>query len=197
VLDAWFGGEFGGQAIAEVLHGSVDPSGRLPVTFYEGVDQLPPFTDYAMKGRTYRYFKGDPEYAFGHGLSYTRFAYSGLRVASPTVKAGDDQVVTVTIRNGGQRAGDEVAQLYLAVPDAPDAPIRSLKGFRRVHLASEEQQTVRFMLTPRDLAQVGEDGVFRIKPATYHLWVGGGQPGTGASGETTSFRTVGTRELPR
>lgn len=197
VLQAWYGGERGGQAIAEVLSGAVNPSGRLPVTFYASTDQLPPFADYAMKGRTYRYFAGKPEHAFGSGLSYTRFSYSGLSVATPALKAGDAQKVTVKLRNSGKVAGDEVAQLYLTVPGRPEAPIRSLKGYERVHLAPGETRAVSFTLDPRDLALADADGRMRIDPARYTLWVGGGQPDTGAAGVAGTFEVTGSQVLPR
>ncbi len=197
VLAAWYPGEQGGQAIADVLKGTVNPSGRLPVTFYRSTDQLPPFADYAMRNRTYRYFGGQPEYAFGHGLSYTSFAYSAPVVAARRLAAGKEQTVRVRVRNTGRRAGDEVAQLYVAVPGIKGTPIRSLKGYQRVHLAAGETRTVSFRLTPRDLAFADAKGVMRILPATYQLWVGGGQPGTSAPGTAASFQMEGTLALPR
>ncbi|WNO53897.1 glycoside hydrolase family 3 C-terminal domain-containing protein [Stakelama saccharophila] len=197
VLQAWYPGEQGGRALGDVLSGKVNPSGRLPVTFYESVDELPPFTDYAMQGRTYRYFDGAVEYPFGHGLSYTDFAYSGLKLGAPTVTAGDTQTVSVTIRNTGRIAGDEVAQLYLSVPGRPATPIRSLKGYERVHLAPGERRTVSFTLDPRDLAFADDKGVMRIAPATYRLWIGGGQPDTGAPGVSGAFSLTGSLALPR
>jgi beta-glucosidase len=197
VLEAWYPGEKGGQAIAEILSGAVNPSGRLPVTFYASTDQLPPFTDYSMANRTYRYFKGEPEYAFGHGLSYTTFAYDDLEVGSATVAAGQEQTVAVTIRNTGEREGDEVAQLYLAVPGRPETPIRSLKGYERVHLAPGEAKTITFTLDPRDLAFADEEGAMRVSAADYRVWVGGGQPDTGAAGVAGTFRITGEKVLPR
>src|SRR3546814_10290473 len=137
-----------------------------------------------MANRTYRYFDGKPEYAFGHGLSYTRFAYADLKVDDATVAAGADQTVRVTVRNTGQRAGDEVAQLYLATPGGPETPIRSLKGYERVHLAPGEAKAISFTLTPRDLAFADDKGVMRVSPADYRLWVGGGQPATGTPGRS-------------
>src|SRR5205807_10404798 len=113
ILDAWYPGEEGGTAIADVLFGDYNPGGRLPVTFYKSVDQLPPFTDYRMQGRTYRYFKGDPLYPFGFGLSYTKFKYDNLRLSAKTIKAGEGLRVSVDVQNIGDRAGDEVMQLYV------------------------------------------------------------------------------------
>ncbi len=196
VLQAWYGGEAAGQAIGEVLAGTVNPSGRLPVTFYAGFDQLPPFDDYSMKGRTYRYFTGQPDYAFGHGLSYTRFCYTGL--AGPaTVQAGRPVTLSVTLRNDGAVAGDEVAQLYVQPEQQPDLPRRSLKGFERVRLAPGETRQLRFTLDPRDLAFADARGVMQVTPGTYRIWVGGGQEGTDAPGVATTLRVSGTKELPR
>jgi beta-glucosidase len=197
IVEAWYGGEQGGAAIADVLTGRVNPAGRLPVTFYASNEQLPPFADYAMANRTYRYFRGLPDYPFGHGLSYTRFAYGGLQVAAPTVRAGTGQEVRVQVRNAGARAGDEVVQLYLETPGEAATPRRSLKGFERIHLAPGETRTLSFRLEPRDLAFADAAGTMRIRPAEYRLWVGGGQPGTGAPGAAVAFRVTGETTLPR
>jgi beta-glucosidase len=197
ILEAWYSGEFGGQAIAEILKGTANPSGRLPITFYSSVSQLPDFSDYSMKGRTYRYFGGTPAYPFGFGLSYTKFSYSKLHISSEVVKAGDDQDVSVSVTNSGAKAGDEIVQLYLSINGAQGAPIRSLKGFRRTSLSPGEQSTIKFRLTSRDLALAGDDGTLRVTPAIYELWVGGGQPGTGASGVAGAFQVIGIRELAR
>ena len=136
ILESWYAGEEGGAAIAETLSGKNNPSGRLPVTFYTGLDQLPPFEDYSMQTRTYRYFKGKPLYPFGYGLSYTTFSYSNLTLSKTAISAGDSLTADVTITNAGKREGDEVAQLYLTFPKVPGAPIRALRGFKRVHLKS-------------------------------------------------------------
>jgi beta-glucosidase len=197
VLTAWYPGEAGGRAIADVLSGAVSPGGRLPVTFYASTDQLPAFDDYRMANRTYRYFGGRVEYPFGHGLSYTRFAYSALTPASARVAAGQGTSVSVTLRNVGARAGDEVAQLYLSVPGRAGAPLRSLKGYQRVHLAAGESKRLTFTLEPRDLALADEAGAMKVDAAAYRLWVGGGQPGTGAPGQQASFAVTGTATLPR
>jgi beta-glucosidase len=197
VLEAWYPGEAGGQAIAEVLSGTVNPSGRLPVTFYASTDQLPAFDDYRMANRTYRYFAGRAEYPFGHGLSYTRFAYGAVKPASGSVVAGQGTSVSVAVRNTGTLAGDEVAQLYLSVPGRKGAPIRSLKGYQRVHLAAGETRTLTFQLDPRDLALADASGAMVVSSAAYRVWVGGGQPGTGAPGKQASFRVTGAATLPR
>jgi beta-glucosidase len=161
VLAAWYGGEETGSAIAETLAGLNNPAGRLPVTFYKSMDQLPDFTDYAMKGRTYRYFKGEPLYPFGHGLSYSTFAYSGLR-AKRTASGAE---ISVTARNTSSREGDEVVQLYFAGGAAADAPVRSLLGFERIHLRSGESRQVRFTVASES-----------VPKSKVEISVGGGQP---------------------
>ncbi len=146
VLEAWYGGEEIGTAIAETLAGTNNPSGRLPVTFYRGAGELPPFDDYAMKGRTYRYFAGEPLYAFGYGLSYSKFQYSGLR-ASRTANGAQ---VSARVKNVSAREGDEVAQLYVAGGGAAGDPIRQLRGFQRIRLKPGETRTVEFSIGAGD-----------------------------------------------
>jgi beta-glucosidase len=197
VVQAWYGGEQGGRAVAEVLSGACNPSGRLPITFYASTAQLPAFDNYSMQGRTYRYFTGQPEYPFGYGLSYTRFGYSGLQVGSNTLRAGSAQEVRVSVRNIGTVPGAEVVQLYLSAPGMSGEPLRSLKGFERIELAPGESRTVRLSVSPRDLAQAGEDGRLRVRPGTWRLWVGGGQPDTGAPGVAGQFNIAGSELLPR
>jgi beta-glucosidase len=196
ILEAWYPGEEGGAAIAETLSGKNNPAGRLPVTFYKSVDQLPPFEDYAMKGRTYRYFQGEPLYPFGYGLSYTTFAYSGLTVPTTPVAAGSPVVAEVTVTNTGKRAGDEVAQLYLEFPKVAGAPLRALRGFQRVHLEAGASQQLRFELQPRDLSMVTEAGEPIVAEGQYTLSVGGGQPKTGAQVLAQGFEVKGTLVLP-
>jgi len=169
----------------------VNPSGHLPITFYRSTADLPAFTDYSMANRTYRYFSGKPLYAFGHGLSYTRFSYTDLRINAATLQAG----VTVSVRNTGRIAGAEVVQLYLSQPAIKGAPLHSLKGYERVELAPGQTQTVHFNLSARDLALAGDDGRMRINPAQYQLWIGGGQPDTGAPGLRGQFEVSGTQVL--
>ena len=195
ILDAFYPGEEGGTAVAETLSGKSDPGGRLPVTFYKSVDQLPPFEDYAMKGRTYRYFTGEPLYPFGYGLSYTKFTYSDLEVPTQTVNAGDPVTANVTVTNSGSREGEEVVQLYLKFPDVPGAPLRALRGFERVHLAAGASQKVHFELKNRDLSMVTEAGEPVISAGEYSLSVGGGQPGTSAKTLTKAFHVTGTKNL--
>src|SRR5689334_15735752 len=171
ILEAWYPGGEGGTAIADVLFGDYSPAGRLPVTFYKSVDQLPPFTDYSMEGRTYRYFKGEPLYPFGYGLSYTRFAYSNLRVDH--VKAGDPVKVTVDVTNAGERAGDEVVQLYLTdVEASAPVPIRTLVGFERITLRSREKRTVTFTITPRQMSLIDNNDKRVIEPGEFAISTG-------------------------
>jgi beta-glucosidase len=196
ILEAWYSGEEGGAAIAETLSGKNNPGGRLPVTFYKDVHQLPNFEDYSMKGRTYRYFQGEPLWPFGYGLSYTTFAYSGLTLPSASINAGDPLDVSVTVTNTGKVAGDEVAQLYLNFPDVPGAPIRALRGFRRVHLEPGASQTVVFHLERRDLSMVTDAGDIIVAEGKYTVSVGGGQPGTAAPSVSGDFQVIGQIMLP-
>ena len=196
ILDSWYAGEEGGAAVAETLSGKNDPAGRLPVTFYTGVDQLPPFEDYSMNTRTYRYFKGKPLYPFGYGLSYTQFSYSGLTLPQDAIKAGEPLTVKATVTNTGQRAGDEVAQLYVSFPDISGAPLHALRGFRRVHLEPGESKEIRFELQQRDLSMVTEQGHIIVAAGGYSVHVGGGQPNTGAASIAGTFRVNGTKVLP-
>ncbi len=196
IVEAWYPGEEGGTAVANTLSGRNNPSGRLPVTFYTGVAQLPPFENYAMEGRTYRYFKGAPLYPFGYGLSYTNFSYRGLDL--PTTPVAGDQPLTaeVTVTNAGKIAGDEVAQLYLSFPAVPGAPLRALRGFKRVHLNPGESQKVHFELTSRDLSLVTAAGEPMVAAGQYTVFVGGGQPGTNAPGVSGKFSINKAAQLP-
>jgi beta-glucosidase len=196
ILESWYAGEEGGGAIAETLSRKNNPAGRLPVTFYTGVDQLPPFEDYAMKGRTYRYFEGKPLYPFGYGLSYTTFSYSGLTLPKSAIKAGDPLTAEVTITNAGKREGDEVAQLYLSFPHVAGAPLRALRGIKRVHLKAGESQTVQFDLRDRDLSMVTEAGEAIITEGKYSVSIGGGQPAIGAPSVAGTFQVKGSKTLP-
>ncbi len=195
ILESWYAGEEGGTAVAQTLSGKNNPAGRLSVTFYTGVDQLPPFEDYAMKGRTYRYFEGKPLYPFGYGLSYTNFSYRGLRLPKKAIKAGDPLAAEVTVTNTGKAEGDEVAQIYLSFPNVPGAPLRALRGFKRVHLKQGESQKVRFELKDRDLSMVSEAGEPIIAEGKYSVSIGGGQPNTSAPAVAGKFEVKGTKTL--
>ena len=176
ILESWYPGGQGGTAVAEALAGDFSPSGRLPITFYKSVDQLPPFEDYSMAHRTYRYFDAKPLYPFGFGLSYTSFAYDQPRVSHAKVSAKDAVTLSVDVKNTGSVAGDEVVQLYLTHPGVSGAPLRALQGFARIHLERGEKKTVRFVLHNRDLSIVDEAGKHRIVPGNVEAWIGGGQP---------------------
>jgi beta-glucosidase len=196
VLEAWYSGEEGGAAVAETLSGKNNPAGRLPVTFYTGVDQLPNFEDYGMANRTYRYFTGKPLYPFGYGLSYTKFSYSDLSVAEPDIAAGHSLGADATVTNTGKLAGDEVVQLYLKFPQVKGAPRVALRGFERIHLQPGASQKVHFELKPRDLGMVTEDGNPIIAQGDYTISIGGGQPETGAPVVTGKFHVDGQYALP-
>jgi len=175
IMDVWYPGQRGGDAAADVIFGDYNPAGRLPVTFYKSEKDLPAFTNYAMRGRTYRYFTGEPLFAFGYGLSYTSFKYS-----RPDVEPGKSGLyqISVKVKNSGKREGDEVVQLYVSRKDAAadsGLPIRSLRGFKRVHLKPGEGKTVVFSLAPFQLAFVDKDGVRTVEPGKYIIGIGGSQ----------------------
>jgi beta-glucosidase len=196
ILDAWYSGEEGGTAIAQTLAGLNNPAGRLPITFYKSVEQLPPFDDYSMRNRTYRYFKGQPLYAFGYGLSYAKFEYSNLKLSTTTLKAGDSLTVEADVRNVSQREGDEVVELYLSFPKSPAAPIHALRGFTRMGLGAGETKHVVFTLNARDLSEVNENGDRIVANGDYRVSVGGGQPLTVAPQAEVAFRINGDQRLP-
>jgi beta-glucosidase len=202
ILEAWYPGEAGGEAIAETLTGKNNPGGRLPLTFYTSLDELPPFTEYAMKNRTYRYFTGKTLYDFGYGLSYTKFAYSHVRLSSQKLDAGDSLTVEADVKNVGARAGDEVAELYLTAPHDGNgglSPNVQLEGFERVHVAPGAVKHVVFKLSPRDLSEVDAQGVRSVQPGSYEVSVGGSQPkdpNAPEPAQTARFSIVGSMELP-
>jgi len=173
-----------------------NPAGRLPVTFYQGVEQLPPFEDYSMKNRTYRYFEGQPLYPFGYGLSYSKFEYSNLKLSASTVNAGDSLNVDADVKNASQRDGDEVVQLYLGFPKSPTNPVHALRALSRIHLAGGETRHVSFKLEARDLSSVDDNGDRFVAAGSYRVTVGGGQPGTGASQADAEFAISGEQRLP-
>jgi len=202
ILEAWYPGGEGGTAVAEALAGDFSPGGRLPVTFYKSVDQLPPFDDYSLKGRTYRYFTGEPLYPFGYGLSYTTFSYSRLDFDKKDVGANDSIVVSIDVKNLGAMAGDEVVQVYFTHRGVEGAPLRSLVGFERVHLQPGATQTVRIAVDNRQLSLVNAAGERRIVPGEVEVWVGGGQPVERAglskpAGVRAVFRITGEANLSR
>lgn len=194
ILAAWYPGEAGGTALAQVLAGDYGPSGRLPVTFYRATRDLPPYVSYSMQGRTYRYFKGKPLYPFGYGLSYTRFAYATPVLSTARLQAGQALKVATEVRNTGARAGDEVVEVYLTASGVPLAPLRALVAFRRVHLAPGQSRQVEFTLSPRELSSVDAAGHRAVVAGSYRLFVGGGQPGA-APGAAATFTIAGNAGL--
>jgi beta-glucosidase len=179
IVEAWYPGQAAGTAIADVLFGDYNPAGRLPVTFYRSVDDLPPFGDYAMEGKTYRYFRGEPLYPFGFGLSYTRFSYRRLQIPK-SVPAGEDFEVSVEVENKGMRAGEEVVQLYVRDVEASvPVPIHSLQEFQRIFLQPGEKKAICFKLAPRQLSLIDDSGRRVVEPGTFEIAVGGIQPGEG------------------
>ena len=196
ILEAWYPGAEGGTAIAETLAGDNNPSGRLPLTFYSSLGQVPPFKEYSMRGRTYRYLADKPLYGFGFGLSYTSFEYSGLKIPA-NVKAGDPVTVEGEVKNTGAMAGDEVVELYLTQPKAFETPLRVLVGFKRVHLGAGESAHVSLTIDPRSQGQVDEKGNRVIVPGEYTVSLAGAQPQEAASVQTAKFNVSGEAELPK
>jgi beta-glucosidase len=184
IVNAWYGGQSAGTAIADVLFGDYNPAGRLPVTFYKSDSDLPSFMSYDMAGRTYRYFKGEALYPFGYGLSYTNFKYDNL-VLPATVKAGKNITVSVKVTNTGKRSGEEVIQLYVANQNTSIlSPLKALKGFKRISLKAGESKVVQFQLTPQDLSLVDNNGSSKQMKGKVAISAGGGQPGV--KNQTTS-----------
>jgi beta-glucosidase len=182
VVFAWYPGQEGGKALASVLFGDAAPSGKLPLTFPQSVDQLPPYDDYAMAGRTYRYMSAEPLYPFGFGLSYTRFAYSGLALRTDTVAAGEALTASVQLTNTGSSEAEEVAQWYLSDLEASvPVPLHKLIAFQRVRLMPGERRTLECTITPAMLALVDEQGQERLEPGQFRVTVGGCSPGARAA----------------
>ena len=177
IVEAWYPGQAAGEAIADVLFGDYNPSGRLPVTFYKSAGDLPLFGDYNMKGRTYRYFDGAPLYPFGYGLSYSRFYYSNL-LAPKAVAMSQSAEITVDVENKGKMAGEEVVELYVRdVSASVPVPIRNLKGFQRVFLLPGQTKTVRFTVTPDMLTLIDDQNRRVVEPGVFDISLGGQQPG--------------------
>lgn len=177
IIEAWYPGQGGGTAIADIIFGDYNPAGRLPLTFYKDIHDIPAFDDYEMKGKTYRYFQGKPLYEFGYGLSYTTFEYT-VKNLTQTIEAGENITVAVDVKNVGAMDGDEVVQLYVSLPDSKEKkPIRSLQGFKRIHLKAGETETVEFTLTPAQMAARDKDNFAVVEAAgRVQLSIGGKQP---------------------
>jgi beta-glucosidase len=177
IVQAWYPGQATGRALADVLFGDYCPAGRLPITFPRSLEDVPEFTDYRMKGRTYRYLEKEPLYPFGYGLSYTRFAYTKIQADKTKVGVEEDVEISADVENVGECQGDEVVQLYVKCLDAPFVvPNHQLRGFDRIPLAPGERQRVAFTLTTRDLSQIDERGARVFQPGRYRISLGGSQP---------------------
>ncbi len=174
IVEAWYPGQTAGEAIADVIFGDYNPAGRLPVTFYRSADQLPPFGNYAMADRTYRYFTGDVLFPFGYGLSYTTFRYGEIKPDKTLLGKGDTLTVSVNISNTGLTDGEEVAQLYVTGPPTEAArPIKELKGFERIRLSAGSSGDITFILTSRDLEYYHEEtGRYAVDTGEYCVGIG-------------------------
>lgn len=191
IIEAWYPGQASGSAIADVLFGDYNPGGRLPVTFYKSVNDLPDFENYAMAGRTYRYFMGETLYPFGYGLSYTTFEYNHL-TTRPSYPSGDSVKISVDIKNTGPVAGDEVAQVYISAKDAGKniVPVRALKAFKRIHLQAGETRAVSFTLSPDAFSVLNEENKKILLKGRYEISAGGGQPDMKISGSSNILTTM-------
>lgn len=196
ILNAWYGGQYGGEAIADVLFGDYNPSGKLPVTFYAKDSDLPDFNSYDMAGRTYRYFQGKALYPFGYGLSYTDFAYSSLQIPRKCNQTDKEIKVEVTVKNKGKLAGEEVVQLYISHPGQKVlVPLASLKGFQRVHLKAGESKKLVFLLSDRDLACVDENGHLTMLPGDISIFIGGSSPAPTLTDSLTGVKGIMRMEV--
>jgi len=179
ILFVWYPGEEGGNAVGDIIFGDVNPSGRLPITFPKSLDDLPPYDDYSMAGRTYRYMAKDPMYPFGFGLSYTSFSYEASDADILSIDAGEEINIEITVSNKGEMAGEEVVQLYVTDLEASvDMPISSLKGFQRVYLEPGESKVVSFRVNEKMLQMVNNEGEFILEPGEFKITIGGSSPGS-------------------
>ena len=176
LVEAWYPGGQGGDAVAAVLAGDISPSGRLPITFYKSLDQLPAFNDYSMSNRTYRYHKSPVLYPFGFGLSYSSFRYGEIKVQPKQWEPGDTLRLSLNVTNTGNRDAEEVVQLYLARPDIPGSPVRALAGFQRIKIAKGATEQIIFELKADTLSTVDDSGKRAVVAGKADIWIGGGQP---------------------
>jgi beta-glucosidase len=178
IVFIWYPGMEGGKAVADVLFGDVSPSGKLPLTFPKSLDQVPPFEDYSMKGRTYRYLTEEPLYPFGFGLSYSKFQYSDLRMEKTEIVSGNSLNIGFTLKNIGDQDADEIVQFYLTDVEASTiVPFQHLIGFRRIALAAGESRKIEFTITPEMMSFINDDGKMTLEPGEFRLEIGGCSPG--------------------
>ena len=178
ILFMWYPGEEGGNAVSDILFGDASPSGKLPLTFPKSIDQLPPYEDYTMRGRTYRYMREEPLFPFGFGLSYTQFSYDSIQLSSSTINKGGSLEVEVSVTNTGNRKAEEVVQLYLSDLEASvDVPLYALKGFCRINLEAKERTSVKFTVTLEMMELVDQDGKSVLEPGEFKITIGGSSPG--------------------
>ncbi|QUH30729.1 glycoside hydrolase family 3 C-terminal domain-containing protein [Vallitalea guaymasensis] len=190
ILEGWYPGGEGGNAIADIIFGDDSPSGKLPITFYRSLDDIPSFDDYSMKNRTYRYFEKEPLYPFGYGLGYTSFEFSNLVLSKDILQMGEDLLINVDVTNTGDLSGYETVQLYVKDLEASvDVPKYELKGFKKVLLKPEETKTIELVLKPRQLALIDNDGECKLEPGSFQIFVGGSQP-DGRSIELTKQKVL-------
>ena len=190
IIQAWYPGAEGGKAIASLIFGDFSPSGRLPVTFYRSTEELPDFSDYSMENRTYKYMKNEALYPFGYGLSYTRFEYSNIVLEKNKISAGESLECRATVKNIGDWASDEVVQLYIKDVEASvRVPRWQLSGIRKIHLRPGEEKEVSFILTPKDMSLINEEGKRMLEPGIFEVYIGGSQP------DNRSIKLTGTEVL--
>ncbi|HTD95728.1 MAG TPA: glycoside hydrolase family 3 C-terminal domain-containing protein, partial [Edaphobacter sp.] len=197
ILEAWYPGEEGGAAIANTLAGDNNPAGRLPVTFYEGTDQLPAMDDYSMAKRTYRYFTGTPLWGFGYGLSYSDFKWSNVKLSKTKLMAGEAVTLDADVENMGAMKGDAVSEVYLKAPASATTPRQALVGFVRTPLEAKQRQHIQVVVDPRGLSTVAANGRRSIEAGEYSLFIGGTQPGETDTVVEQRFTITGQKELPR
>jgi len=200
IVQAWYPGGRGGEAVASLLFGEYSPSGRLPVTFYRTTEELPDFRDYSMKNRTYRYMENEALYPFGYGLSYTKFEYGPIKAEKTVINAGEDFTCSIRVKNIGSMASEETVQLYLKDVEASvEVPRWSLNGIRKVYLEPGCEKEVTFTLTPRQMALIDYEGKAVLEPGTFEVFIGGSQPDarsislTGTPVQKITFEVTGER----
>jgi beta-glucosidase len=177
IINAWYGGQAAGTAVADVLFGDYSPAGRLPITFYKNDNDIPAFEDYSMTNRTYRYFKGEPLYPFGFGLSFATFNFSNIHLSKKSISKNENLNVEVTVTNTGKMKSDEVVELYLTHEKIAGAPLNALKGFKRIALLPGASQKVNFTISPEHLKLIDNDGIASFMPGIVKIIIGDSSPG--------------------